>query len=105
MRALPAEGLLFIFRSFPYPSFFLFACQTPQEQVTKGGIGMNSTAYRPPLTPSGRQRIRDEQARLRRRQAAATERLKQELQDKDDLNWYLTQEELGQIQSRLEDLE
>jgi transcription elongation GreA/GreB family factor len=66
---------------------------------------MNSTAYKPLITHSGRERIRDEQMRLRQRQAAATERLKQELEDRDDLTWYLTQEELLQIQVRLDELE
>ncbi len=66
---------------------------------------MNSTAYTSLLTSSGRQRIREEQARLRERQAAAASRLKQELQDRDDLTWYVTQEELGQIQGRLDELQ
>lgn len=66
---------------------------------------MNATASSPPLTLTGRQRLRDEQTRLRKRLQATTERLKDELPDKDDLNWYLTQEELVQIHGRLNELQ
>jgi transcription elongation factor GreA len=66
---------------------------------------LNATTSGTPLTISGRQRLLDEQARLRRRLQETTERLREELSDRDDLNSYLTQEELGQIHIRLTELQ
>ena len=66
---------------------------------------MNATASSAPITLSGRQRLRDEQVRLQQRLQATTERLREELPDRDDLNWYLTQEELGRIHNRLSELQ
>jgi transcription elongation factor GreA len=68
-------------------------------------IGVNFTPFRPTLTLPGRTRLEKELERLRDRLTEATERLKQELGDTDDLTWYSTQEELALTRSRIGELE
>ena len=66
---------------------------------------MNFTPSRTTLTLAGRSRLEKELERLRDRLNDATERLKQELRETDDLNWYSTQEELALTRSRIGELQ
>jgi len=65
-----------------------------------------TTQFAQPLTSSGRQRLSRERAQLLARRADLSARLRDELQDKgDDLNFYVTSEELAQLDLRLGQLE
>lgn len=65
---------------------------------------MTSTATRPLVTPSGRQKLRHELDHLEKRLRESEKRLQQELQHKDDLHWDLTQQEINQMRTRLAQL-
>ena len=66
---------------------------------------MNSTATRPQITSFGRQKLCEERNRLLERLLESEERLQQELEHRDDLHWYDTQQEISQMRSRLDELD
>jgi transcription elongation GreA/GreB family factor len=66
---------------------------------------VNSTATRPQITSFGRQKLCDELSRLLGRLQDSEGRLQQELEHKDDLHWYVTQQEISQLRSRIDELE
>jgi len=66
---------------------------------------VNSTATRPQITSFGRQKLCEERDRLQERLHQSAERLQQELQHRDDMHWYGTQQEVSQMRGRLEELE
>jgi transcription elongation factor GreA len=66
---------------------------------------MNSTARRIRLSTSGRKRLRAELISIRAQIDALDLRLKEELQHKDDLNWYVTAQELATLRHRSAELE
>jgi transcription elongation factor GreA len=66
---------------------------------------VNSTATRPQITSFGRQKLYDERSRLVERLQDSEGRLQQEMQHRDDLHWYDTQQEISQMRRRLDELE
>ena len=57
------------------------------------------------LTDAGRQRLRDELEELRVQIDSFEARLKEELEHRDDLNWYVTYQELAVLRRRAAVLE
>jgi transcription elongation GreA/GreB family factor len=86
-------------------SFFATA-RLSVTQPEHGGLWiMNSTVISPLITLVGRQKLCDERDRLRARLEDSEKRLQQELEHRDDLHWYATQQEISQLRSRIEELE
>ena len=67
---------------------------------------MTTVQKQPPITPAGRERLRQELDRLLQQRQEMSARLREEMQQKEeDFNLYQTHEELAQLQARIVQLQ